>query len=115
MTRFLYCIFFITAGSIFKKLCFYYNNAMNDLKDEIKETIISSLQLEDITPEDIVDSEPIFGEGLGLDSIDALELGVALKKKFGVKFSSENAENRSHFASVDALAAFITAEREKAN
>ena len=62
-----------------------------------------------------MDSEPLFGEGLGLDSIDALELGVALKKKFGVKFSSENAENKSHFASVDALAAFITSEREKTN
>ena len=88
---------------------------MNELKQQIKETIISSLQLEDVTPEDIVDSEPLFGEGLGLDSIDALELGVALKKKFGVKFSAENSENRSHFASVDALAAFITSEREKTN
>ena len=88
---------------------------MDELKQQIKETIISSLQLEDVTPEDIVDSEPLFGEGLGLDSIDALELGVALKKKFGVKFSAENNENRNHFASVDALAAFITSEREKAN
>ena len=86
---------------------------MDELKKEIKETIISSLQLEDITPEDISDSDPLFGDGLGLDSIDALELGVALKKKFGVKFSAENSENRSHFASVDALAAFITSEREK--
>ncbi len=88
---------------------------MDELKKEIKETIISSLQLEDITPEDISDSDPLFGDGLGLDSIDALELGVALKKKFGVKFSAENSENRSHFASVDALAAFITSEREKSN
>lgn len=88
---------------------------MDELKQEIKETIISSLQLEDVTPQDIVDSEPLFGDGLGLDSIDALELGVALKKKFGVKFSAENSENRSHFASVDALAAFITSEREKSN
>ena len=61
---------------------------MDQLKNEIKEVIISSLQLEDIKPENIVDSEPLFGEGLGLDSIDALELGVALKKKFGVKFSN---------------------------
>ena len=60
---------------------------MDDLKKEIKEVIISSLQLEDIKPENIVDSEPLFGEGLGLDSIDALELGVALKKKFGIKFN----------------------------
>lgn len=88
---------------------------MDELKQQIKETIISSLQLEDVTPADIVDDEPLFGEGLGLDSIDALELGVALKKKFGVKFSAENSENRSHFASVNALAQFITSEREKAN
>ncbi len=86
---------------------------MDELKKEIKEVIISSLQLEDITPENIVDSEPIFGEGLGLDSIDALELGVALKKKFGIKFSSESAENKKHFASVNALAEYISAERAK--
>ncbi len=87
---------------------------MDELKNEIKDVIISSLQLEDVTREDIVDSEPLFGEGLGLDSIDALELGVALKKKFGIKFSSENTENKSHFASVDALAEYIESERAKA-
>ncbi len=98
------------------KLCFeYIIKFMDELKQQIKETIITSLQLEDVTPEDIVDSEPLFGEGLGLDSIDALELGVALKKKFGVKFSSENSENRNYFASVDSLAAFIQAKREEAN
>lgn len=86
---------------------------MDELKKEIKEVIISSLQLEDITPENIVDSDPLFGEGLGLDSIDALELGVALKKKFGIKFSSESGENKKHFASVNALADYITAERAK--
>jgi acyl carrier protein len=83
---------------------------MENLKLQIKELIISALELEDVKPEQIKDSEPIFGEGLGLDSIDALELGIALKKKFGVKFSSENADNRRHFASVDALAAYISAE-----
>ncbi|MBP5175446.1 MAG: acyl carrier protein [Treponema sp.] len=88
---------------------------MENLNQQIKEVIISSLELEDVTPEDIVDSEPLFGEGLGLDSIDALELGVALKKKFGVKFSSESAENKQHFASVDALAKYITAETAKEN
>ncbi|MDR0553892.1 MAG: phosphopantetheine-binding protein [Treponema sp.] len=82
----------------------------DDLKRQIKELIISSLELEDITPENIADSEPIFGAGLGLDSIDALELGVALKKKFGVKFSADSADNKKHFASVDALAAYISAE-----
>ena len=82
---------------------------MDNLKQQIKELIISSLELEDIKPENIVDSEPLFGEGLGLDSIDALELGVALKKKFNIKFSADNSENRKHFASVDALAAHIEA------
>jgi len=80
---------------------------MDNIRRQIKELIVSSLELEDIEPESIVDSEPLFGEGLGLDSIDALELGVALKRKFGVKFSAENADNRRHFASVDALAAYI--------
>ena len=87
---------------------------MDELKKEIKDVIISSLELEDITPEDIDDRAPLFGEGLGLDSIDALELGVALKKNFGIKFSSENSDNKQHFASVNALADYITAERAKA-
>lgn len=82
-----------------------------ELKTEIKETIIQSLQLEDIKPENIIDSDPLFGEGLGLDSIDALELGVALKKKFGVKFSAESEENKKHFASVNALAEYILAKK----
>ena len=82
---------------------------MDNLKLQIKELIISALELEDVKPENIVDSDPLFGEGLGLDSIDALELGVALKRKFGVKFSAENADKKKHFASVDALAAYIEA------
>jgi acyl carrier protein len=83
---------------------------MDDLKQQIKELIISSLELEDIKPDDIADDAPIFGEGLGLDSIDALELGIALKKKFDIKFSAENADNKKNFASVNALAGYITAE-----
>lgn len=86
---------------------------MDELKKEIKETIIQALQLEDIEPQNIVDSEPLFGEGLGLDSIDALELGVALKKKFGIKFSAESADNKKHFASVNALAEYISSEKNK--
>lgn len=83
---------------------------MDDLKHQIKELIVHALELEDIKPENIIDSDPIFGAGLGLDSIDALELGVALKKKFGIKFSAENADNKKHFASVNALADYITSE-----
>lgn len=84
---------------------------MDKLKQEIKELIISSLELEDITPEDIQDDEAIFGSGLGLDSIDALELGIAIKKKFNVKLSAESEDSKKHFASVNALANFIAANR----
>ncbi|MCL2179318.1 MAG: phosphopantetheine-binding protein [Proteobacteria bacterium] len=86
---------------------------MGELKLEIKRLIVSALELEDIQPEAIVDTAPLFGDGLGLDSIDALELGVALKKKFGVTFSAENADNKKHFASVEALAAYIAMEAGK--
>ena len=81
------------------------------LKQEVKQVIISSLELEDIQAADIADDSPLFGAGLGLDSIDALELGVALKKHFGVKFSAENEENKKHFASVNALAQYIEAQK----
>ena len=81
---------------------------MNELKQRIKETIISSLQLEDITPENIVDDEPLFGDGLGLDSIDALELGVALKKEFNVAFSQEGDDIKKAFESVNSLAQYIS-------
>ncbi len=85
--------------------------ANESLKQEIKELIISSLELEDMQASDIVDGDPLFGAGLGLDSIDALELGVALKKHFGVKFSAESEENKTHFASVDALADYISQQK----
>ncbi len=73
--------------------------------------IIEALNLEDITPADIDAAAPLFVEGLGLDSIDALELGLALQKRYGVKLSADSAENRRHFASVRALAEFVSAHR----
>lgn len=82
-----------------------------DLQNEIKALIISALDLEDLTPEDIDTNAPLFGAGLGLDSIDALELGMALKKKFGISFESGNAENKKHFASVAALADYISSKQ----
>lgn len=88
-------------------------NKMEDLKQQIKELIVSSLELEDVSPEDIQDDAPLFGTGLGLDSIDALELGVALKKKFDVKLSAENEDSKKHFASVNSLAEFIQSEKSK--
>lgn len=86
---------------------------MQNLNLEIKKLILASIELEDLSVEDIKDDEPLFGTGLGLDSIDALELGIALKKKFNVKFSAEDQDNRKHFASVNALADYICACRKE--
>ncbi len=83
------------------------------LELEVKQLIIDALQLEDITPDDIDSAAPLFIEGLGLDSIDALELGVALQKKYGISLSSDSEETRRHFASVQALAAMIESHRQK--
>ena len=80
---------------------------MPSLEDEVKELIIASLQLEDVTPADIDTDAPLFVEGLGLDSIDALELGVAINKRYGIKLSADGDDARKHFASVRALATLI--------
>jgi acyl carrier protein len=85
---------------------------VQSLELEIKELIISSLALEDIKPEDIDAEAPLFVEGLGLDSIDALELGLALQKRYGVSLSADSEETRRHFKSVQALAAFVAAGRK---
>ncbi|MEQ3696284.1 MAG: phosphopantetheine-binding protein [Pseudomonadales bacterium] len=84
-----------------------------ELEQEIKELIIESLDLEDMSADEIDASEPLFVEGLGLDSIDALELGLALQKKYGVKIDPEAnpEETRQHFSSVTALAAFVAGAR----
>ena len=78
-----------------------------EIERKLKETIVSSLDLEDLAPEGIESDMPLFGEGLGLDSIDALELGMAVKKAFGVTFSSNPADNRKTFHSVKTLAEYI--------
>ncbi|EJN09276.1 phosphopantetheine-binding protein [Herbaspirillum sp. YR522] len=80
---------------------------MQTLEEDIKELIIEVLQLEDIGPADIDSAAPLFGDGLGLDSIDALELGVALQKRYGITLSANSEETRKHFASVQALAALV--------
>ena len=77
------------------------------LEKDIKELIIKSLELEDITPADINDEDPLFGDGLGLDSIDALELGMALKNNYNIKLSSDKDENSEYFYSVKTIADFI--------
>ena len=80
---------------------------MSDLEKELKELIIDALDLEDITPEDIESSAPLFGEGLGLDSIDALELGVRLQQKYNVKLDAGTKDVKQHFASINSLKSFI--------
>ena len=77
------------------------------LEDELKAFIIEALELEDITPDDIETEAPLFIDGLGLDSIDALELGMALKKKYKLALGSDKEENKKHFYSVKTLADFI--------
>ena len=84
---------------------------MQALEQEIKELIISALNLEDIAAADIDTDAPLFVEGLGLDSIDALELGLALQKRYRVSLPGNTEETRGHFASVATLAAFVAANR----
>lgn len=86
---------------------------MSALEPEIKELIISTMSLEDISVDDIDSEAPLFNEGLGLDSIDALELGLALQKRYGVTLAADSEETRQHFASVRALSAFVAANRKQ--
>lgn len=84
---------------------------MDTLRLEIKRLIIDALDLEDTQPEDIGDDQPLFDEnGLGLDSIDALELGIALRKKYGVQLESNDTGNREHFRSVESLAQLVKSQ-----
>lgn len=84
---------------------------MQPLEQELTQLIIDVLNLEDIQPDDIDVSAALFVEGLGLDSIDALELGLALQKRYGISLSADSTETRAHFASVQALAAFVATAR----
>jgi acyl carrier protein len=85
---------------------------METIKKELKEQIIDVLNLEDMLPEDIEDSAPLFGEGLGLDSIDALELIVLLEKNYGIKIKDPSI-GKEIFQSVDTMADYIVKNRTK--
>jgi len=78
-----------------------------NLENDIKQLIIKSLSLEEMTADDIKDEEPLFEGGMGLDSIDALELGIALKKQYNLVLGSNKEENKKHFYSVKTIADFI--------
>ena len=86
---------------------------MVSIEEEVKQLIIDVLQLEDITTADIDTDAALFVEGLGLDSIDALELGVALQKRYGISLTGNAEEVRRHFASVRSLGAMIASYRAR--
>jgi len=85
--------------------------SVETLEAEIKELIVDALALEDIKPEEIETEAPLFGEGLGLDSIDALELAMALEERYGVTIEDDPEQNQRIFASVNSLADFVRARR----
>ena len=81
-----------------------------ELKEELKAKLIEQLNLEEVSPEDIADDAPLFGEGLGLDSIDALEIIVLLDNHYGISVSNPE-EGKKIFQSIDSLAAHIEEHR----
>ncbi|MBF6647912.1 phosphopantetheine-binding protein [Methylobacter sp. Wu1] len=84
---------------------------MSTMENELKQLIIDALDLEDIGIDDIDSHEPLFNDGLGLDSIDALELGLAIRKKYDVKIDAEKDDVAKIFSSVSALADYIESVR----
>ena len=80
---------------------------MSNLATELKQMIIDVLALEDISVDDIDDKAPLFNEGLGLDSIDALELGLALKKRYNIHLNAESADTKKYFQSIETLVALV--------
>ena len=84
---------------------------MEKLHHDLKALIIEVLNLEEVTPENIDTQAPLFGDGLGLDSIDALELGLAIKNQYGIVLSSESEETKKAFYSVKTLADFISSHQ----
>lgn len=84
---------------------------ISSMQNALKQLIIETINLEDISPDEIETEAPLFGDGLGLDSIDALELGLAIKNQYGVLLSSDSDEVRKHFYSVATLAAYIDSQK----
>lgn len=89
------------------------SEARAELESEIKELIVESLMLDDVKPSEIVTEDPLFVEGLGLDSVDALELAIAIDQKYGVRIRAEDENVRDIFKSVATLAAHVEEHRSK--
>lgn len=87
--------------------------ALSPFELEIARLLVETLHLEDIQPEDIKPEEPLFGEGLGLDSIDALELALAISKTYGFQLRSDDNQNRRIFTSLRALSQHIAQQRTR--
>jgi acyl carrier protein len=86
---------------------------MDSLKLEIKQLLIEALDLEDLSPADIDDDAPLFDtDGIGLDSIDALEIGIVLRKHYQLTIAANDERTRDHFRSVSTLAALVASQRE---
>ncbi len=85
----------------------------SELVSELKDLLIDGLHLEDVEPDEIDLDEPLFGEGLGLDSIDALEIAVLLDRKYGVRITSGDDKNPEIFASLNSLVTFVVENRTK--
>lgn len=83
------------------------------MKEELKALLVNELNLEDISPDDIDETAPLFRDGLGLDSIDALELSVVIDRQYGIKIKAEDERNAEIFSSLNALAAFISDNRTR--
>jgi acyl carrier protein len=88
-------------------------DSLEHLEAEIKKLIVEAVVLEDLAPDDIDPSAPLFGEGLGLDSIDALEIAMALEERYGVVTDDDVELNQERFASVRSIAAFVAENRTK--
>lgn len=84
---------------------------MSEFEQEIAAMIIDSLNLEDVSVSDIAPDAPLFGDGLGLDSIDALELALAISQNYGVNIKSDDQQNQQIFSSLSALTGFVEANR----
>ena len=84
---------------------------MEELELEVKQMIIDVLKLDDVTVDDIDAAAPLFGTGLGLDSLDALEIAMAMSKRYGIQPSSDENQNRETFQNVQSLARYVAAHR----